>query len=1182
MSLKEERASDWTEQTWVEKETKQSEVHDLFPIVPKCSLPNRQNCSHQDIKASAKEKLLELCWMKAIQSDQLPSEHSNFIESGGTSFKAVFFVSQLQRLLHIDVSVSDLLLNPLYGKFRDIILEMESTVKVKTKQSPISETNVYPLTVAQHRMLAMQQTAPYSTAYIETVVITTKFTENIQHILTKLVKQHPSLASRIDTQGCKMTLSNALDIDPPVERIEDFETVQMYITDSIPVMVMLGHPLVKFRHVATKGLSHIVIHIHHIIADDVTISNIKDSLCQIIGQSKTQGSIEESESFSSFALAEQDYFSSVRYQRDEKFWKDIYSTLPCDTQLSLHPYAGTTFNDTTVFEARHINMTLPLGIARKINTCCKEMEMTCFQYYLSCVLVVLHRYSGSDDIAVAIPVTTRSDVYKQTDGMCINTLIFRSDINYEETLKAFLKYTAKNWLNALGSSHYPLGNLVNQLWKMHGKSINSFCSVMFNYLENKLSNSQLRINSKHAKVPLHIDIVYDQSNEAVQLNVKYASDLIDKGIVSSLSESLKEMIGKPLYNANIKLNELEFLPEAETNKLETFETNQKEISEIAMHTEPVFSAFNKHVRSHPYDIALFCEGREITFRSLSTMASKIAKYLRTLVCQKMLKEKPIVVAMKKSEFVVATIIGIWKVGGYFLPVATFNILSLRDTVQNSGAVIVMTNEAKRIDILDIPNLTLVSVDELVKDELSTFDESDEDVIEADTAYVIKTSGSTGKPKQCYVSHKSLSVMANAWTKTYKLDEFPVSVLQWAPISFDVFIGDLVRGLICSPGKLCLCPDDLRLDIKYIRHLIKTQHITVAEVTPQFGWQLVDRAEKSDLASLNILILGSDILQLQVYRNIKMCLRDDQRLINSYGMTEATIDSACFEGNVIPETRGGTVPIGKPLPGIRMFILDPKSLKRSPIGTAGELYISGPVIASGDVDVRYIDTKYIALKTGDGACWLPTGDIELFGRLDDIVKLRGFRISTSEIENLILENSSQIKDIFVTTVAINAEEGVEFLCAYAVLKNVETSKDVSVSSVRQCLLGKVPYYMMPDILYVVDRISLTVNGKVDRNALPKPEHLMKNYVSTRSSSIDGLSPTSLTLLKLFAEALGIQHQEDILLDVSFMEQGGNSLILVRFSSLLQQKTPYKVGIADIFSYPTISSLTEFIDNKKFSA
>ena len=352
---------------------------------------------------------------------------------------------------------------------------------------------------------------------------------------------------------------------------------------------------------------------------------------------------------------------------------------------------------------------------------------------------------------------------------------------------------------------------------------------------------------------------------------------------------------------------------------------------------------------------------------------------------------------------------------------------------------------------------------------------------------------------------------------------------------------------------------------------------MGEVTPLFGQQLVENAQHDQLSSIRLFILGSDVLQRHIYLKIKEKFKKDQRVLNSYGMTEATIDSAFFEGDILPTTRSGTVPIGKPLSGVRLHVLDPKTLLPCPIGTIGELFISGDVLASGDVDllaISHLDCH--ALKTGDSACCLPSGDIELMGRTDNMVKLRGFRISLTEIENKIIESTDIVAQACVVPLRAESQKEVEFLCAFLVVNHVssvEMTMDRNYVSMK--LKGKLPYYMLPDIVHVIPKIPLSSNGKVNYKALPNVSNLMKDLEVPAVQTINVESSVMATLKVLFAEALGLPDSNQVHTQLTFMEQGAHSLILVKFSTLITQKTSFGVTIADIFSYPTISTLEEFI-------
>ena len=352
---------------------------------------------------------------------------------------------------------------------------------------------------------------------------------------------------------------------------------------------------------------------------------------------------------------------------------------------------------------------------------------------------------------------------------------------------------------------------------------------------------------------------------------------------------------------------------------------------------------------------------------------------------------------------------------------------------------------------------------------------------------------------------------------------------------------------------------------------------MVEITPLFGQQLVENAYDDQLSSIKLFILGSDVLQRHVYCTIKDKFETHQRVLNSYGMTEATIDSAFFEGDIVPTTRSGTVPIGKPLPGVRLHVLDPRTLLPCPIGTMGELYISGDVLASGDVDL--LPVSYLgcdALKTGDSACYLPSGDIELMGRMDNMVKLRGFRVSMAEIENKIKGAIDIVAQVCVVPLRGEDDKGIKFLCAFLVLDQVG-SAGITIDRNYVCskLKGEVPYYMLPDIVHIISEIPLSSNGKVNHKALPNVSNLIKRTAVSAVKALNTESSVMATLKSLFAEALGLHDSDQVHNHLTFMEQGAHSLILVRFSTLITQKTSFRVTIADIFSYPTISALEEFI-------
>ena len=1170
----------WIKKQWAQSLKQQTVHHNMFPVIPTCKYFTTDNVNLDGHTFSSREHNLRAAWMEVLNSTKQPEEEDNFLKCGGNSFSAVFLVSKLRRTCDIDINVMDLLQNLQFSHFKSIVLHAKSIGDVMQEQQQYS-SKCYPLTPAQQRMLILQQTAPHSTAYVETIACHTSNTVKPAKVFKALAKQHPIMTSRIkmdnESQMYVITMNGELTFDAKLEEVADLKTAEEYLTKTIPVIKLVLAPLVEFRHLKVGNLTILVVHMHHAITDDITLTNILCDLQKLTCDVAQITGVSE-QSFT-YVDEEKNYVCSSQYGADVKFWNEKFATIPPDVNLAILPKSESVWSDAKLYKARHRSELIPTETVEKISNYCNALGVTNFQYYLACTSLLLQRYLGVDEIVLAIPVTTRTDIHQKTEGLFVNTVLFRVVFDSSKTLGQYIREVSQHWLQTLYHSQYPLDQVAKTVWKEHGKSVNSFCCVMFNYASKKRSDNEIQVYSKDAKIPLSVDIICNDSITHEVL-LEWAVDLIDDGVAERLGDGVVTTCCHALDEVDKKLNEFEALSQHEYHLLQSFNLNTKEFD----HKEclPIHRAFEESAALNPRALALVCGGVSLSHGQLNEIASRIACGIYQKIGQSTLKSQPIVVVMEKNEYAIASILGIWKAGGHFLPVALSTQGCLKDILDRCTPAAILSNvPIQEINLKD-ENCILMTTEDLIRHSSSEYEFLQVKTSEDDLAYIIRTSGSTGRPKQCKISHRSLSIIASAWRQRYNMDKFRVNVLQWAPFSFDVFVGDLVRGLICAQGQLTLCPDMFRLDVPYILNLIKEHKITMVEVTPQFGLQIVENANDRELESLKLFILGSDVLQCHVYEKIKGHLNKHQRVVNSYGMTEATIDSSFFEGNIIPKTRSGTIPIGKPLPGVTLHILNAKTLQLCPVGTVGELYICGDILASGDVEIVQLEhLDCWGMKTGDSACWLPSGDIELMGRLDNMIKLRGFRISTTEIANKIVVHVRGVKNAFVVPLASDDISGnrIEFLCAFLILDASVNESEVNSHVVCSRLRCELPYYMLPDIVQIVDRIPLTAHGKIDHKVLPKVSELLE--LKSQRQKYDYKSPTASTLKQLFAEALGISDSNQIHHELTFMEQGGHSLILVRFSSLIKQKSTLDVEIADLFSYPSINTLAEYIDEKNAS-
>ena len=426
-------------------------------------------------------------------------------------------------------------------------------------------------------------------------------------------------------------------------------------------------------------------------------------------------------------------------------------------------------------------------------------------------------------------------------------------------------------------------------------------------------------------------------------------------------------------------------------------------------------------------------------------------------------------------------------------------------------------------------------------------------------------------------------MIHAWQLEYKLKSFSARILQWAPFCFDVFVGDMVKALVACCGTLVICQDEKRLDVDYVLDLIRFEQITVMELTPQFATVLLDYPRfQKEASELQLFIVGSDMVKSHVFKKCRSML-SGVRVVNSYGMTEATVDSSYFEGQC-PDTLTGTAPIGKPLPGVVFHIIDRQTNLPVPIGTAGELCIGGITIATGTLETfDYGNDWGRILKTGDGARWLDSGDVELLGRLDCTKKLRGFRINTDEIEEKLISSVPEVKNAYVTIISDSHDN--DNLCAFFVTHEIKDTVVDLECKISQELFKILPSYSMPDFIYRLNEIPLTSNGKINLKQLPTLSEMRTKSrerlcVNSEKSPESGqpYSRMQSTLCSILAKVIGLANVDGIDPRRTFMEQGAHSLSLLRFASMIQKTMNIPLAVSTLFSYPSIELLSNYLQTK----
>ncbi|RWS04439.1 hypothetical protein B4U79_02952 [Dinothrombium tinctorium] len=521
----------------------------------------------------------------------------------------------------------------------------------------------------------------------------------------------------------------------------------------------------------------------------------------------------------------------------------------------------------------------------------------------------------------------------------------------------------------------------------------------------------------------------------------------------------------------------------EVRKIHNFNRKMDPIPSFFMHHR-----FEMNCVKNSDRIAVISGDKKISYRQLNELANAIAAYLQSVVPEEDVQKKPIIVMMERNEWIIASILAIWKLGGFFLPISDDMQQRLLQINCDRRIQIdfVLTNfdnthfeidVPKRIKIIDVRTIWARRQTSLSKNNLGLSQKHPADTF----AYVFLTSGTTGEPKRCIITHQGLSILTESMINDFKLREFDVKLLQWAQISFDLFIHDFLVSLIAVPGTMTIIPRAYRSDLKYIERLCISNQISAICVTPLFASTFLLEMTDKAINNMRFVFVGADAFYLNSYRKLEEKLPKNASIVNAYGLTEATITSAVFTEKINYITSSGLVPVGKSLLGIQVYIVDPSIKMLSPIGTIGEICICGKTVGKGDVKcttVNFICDQPV-MMTGDVARILPDGNIDYIGRRDtSFFKVLGFRVNPLEIEHCVTKHlGHKIEEVRVFSAEKEFEQKI--ICLVYKAKNKETVLD---DEIRNLIKSQLPYYMNPNIIQSIDVIPVTTNGKTDLRAL----------------------------------------------------------------------------------------------------
>jgi len=809
--------------------------------------------------------------------------------------------------------------------------------------------------------------------------------------------------------------------------------------------------------------------------------------------------------------------------------------------------------------------TEPLSISTEVSESLKALSrsegVTMYMLLLAAWQVLLHRYTGADDIVVGSPIAGRNRAeVEQLIGFFVNTLVLRTDLSGNPRFREALKRVHDVTVGAFAHQDVPFEKLVEGLQPERSLSYTPVVQVMF-ALQNapavaaklpELSLSAADVESGTAKTDLILTLF--ETDQGVRGSLSYATALFDGSTIRRMLSHFEKLLESIAAQPDALINDLALMPPAEEQRILA---QSRETASGPKRSECVQQTFESHVNQRPNALALVFEDERVTYGELNARANQLAHYLRSLGAG---PEVLVGIFLENSVEMIVALLGVLKSGAAYVPLDTkYPAERLRLLLQDTRMPLLITERrlVSKLLHLELRPINIVYLDDEHDLTRQSVENPSPAAGSANLAYIIYTSGSTGIPKGVMIEHHNLSNQVPVLAHDFGV-QAESRVLQFASFSFDASVFE-IHGALASGATLCLGRKEWLLPGESLLRTFREQGITTVLLPPS----ALAVMEPDELPQLQTLVSGGEACSADIVRRWS----PGRRFLNAYGPTETTVCvtfSDCFDTEKTPT-------IGRAMEGTDVYILD-SQVRPVPVGVLGEIYIGGVGVARGYLNRPELTAeKFIPhpfsrqagarlYRTGDKARLLPSGEIDYQGRIDEQLKVRGFRIEPGEIENALRQHPS-VHEVLVAP--REDVSGDKRLIAYIVKRQTATT----VNELREFLKERLPEYMVPSAFVFLEEIPLTPQGKYDRRALPVPHQ-------TDSDGGRLVAPRDVLELQLteqWEELLGVPCG----VTDDFFERGGHSLLAVRLMSRIEQLYGKKIPLATLFKAPTIESLSTIL-------
>ncbi|MCF2150429.1 amino acid adenylation domain-containing protein [Desmonostoc muscorum LEGE 12446] len=927
-------------------------------------------------------------------------------------------------------------------------------------------------------------------------------------------------------------------------------------------------PLLRVKLLQLTDQSHLLLLvIHHIVCDGWSMEIFRRELFALYtafcaGQASPLPEL--SLQYADFAHWQRQWLQKEVLQRQLDYWQKQLAAVPPLLELPIDRPRPST----QTFRGRSEFGELNQDLTQKLKRLSQESGTTLFMTLLTAFTLLLSRYSGQEDIVVGSAIANRNR--RETEpliGFFVNTLALRTNLEGNPSFLELLERVKQVTLDAYDHQDLPFEKLVDELGIERSLSHHPLFQVAFS-LQNQ-TKQQLETNGltltpfkwENTTTLLDLSLIFHETPQGLTGEWEYASDLFAAETIQRMVEHFAVLLQGIVDNPRQSINTLPLMTAAELLQLQRWNQTQTEYPE----DKTLVDLFEQQVEKNPHNIALVFESQSLTYQQLNQKANQLAHYL--IQNYQIQPDTLIGVCVDRSLEMIIGVLGVLKGGGAYVPIdPNYPQERIGLMLEDSGISVLLTQNflLDKLPLSELENSPqVISLDEEPFSEELTENPSPKTTPD-NLAYVIYTSGSTGRPKGVMIEHRGLTNVTLAVANTLQVKS-QSRFLQFASFSFDISIAEIAPTL-ATGACLYLAKKETLLPGQGLINFLAERQISHIIVPPS-ALSVLPQATLPDLQTISV---GGEACPAELVAQ----WATGRRFINGYGPTESTVVASI----ALCQPNGKKPRIGKPLANTRIYILDAHNQPLPP-GIPGELCIAGVGLARGYLNrpettaEKFIEVELFGkveriYKTGDLGKWGDDGNLEYLGRIDDQVKLRGFRIELGEIESLLLQHPS-VKE---AVVILHETDSNPRLIGYV----TAAEKSVNLVGAHSCatllkdyLKIRLPNYMVPSQIIVLDKFPLSPNGKLDRKALPTPD------IATSNNWEMPATPTEELLASLWQDILKAKSvgRRD-----NFFELGGHSLLATQLVTRIRDSFGVQLPVRKIFEQSVLSELAIEIDGR----